>query len=71
MAQDDDFIIGGRKNRKSSSQGTPKEFYEAQNGNPPVIIVRLNSGDAIFSILKSDNQIIADGELDLLGCPAS
>jgi len=46
------------------------EFYEARGDCLPVVIVRLNTGDADFLILQSDQEIIADGEFDLLAHPA-
>ena len=42
MAQDDDFIIGGRKTRKSGSQGSPRPST-SKDGSAPQSIVKLGS----------------------------
>ena len=47
------------------------EFYADNCEDPPAIIVRLNTGDTSFSILKGDDQIITESELDLISYQAS
>lgn len=66
----------------SISDGTPLEispgkyalqveFLEISGENYPEVNVRLNQGEVECSILKGDDDVDVDGELDLVAEPAS
>ena len=44
MAQDDEFIIGGRKTKKSSSQGTPRTANNRGGTSQPIVKLGTLSG---------------------------
>ena len=61
MANDDDFILGGRKNKKSaSSQGTPRTQTPRGGGNQSVIkLGTLSGGSMSFTKRLAKDMAIA------------
>lgn len=47
------------------------EFLVVQEDQVPQVNVRLNKGETSFYILKADDEILVDGELDLDAVPAT
>lgn len=45
------------------------EFLQIKAGKVPEINIRLNRGISDFSILKADEELIVEGELDLMDLP--
>jgi hypothetical protein len=59
MAQDDDFIIGGRKTRKSGSQGSPRPST-SKGGSASQPIVKLgNLSGGSMSFTKRSLQTLS------------
>ena len=47
------------------------EFLQFDNGDMPEINIRLNKGQTDFAILKADEELILDEDLDLEAVPAT
>ncbi len=47
------------------------EFLELEDGHTPEINIRMNNGEPEFSILKADDELIVEGEFDLMAVPAT
>ena len=61
MAQDDDFIIGGRKTRKSGSQGSPRPSTSKGSAAPQPIVKlgSLSGGSMSFTKRLAKDMAIA------------
>ena len=60
MAQDDDFIIGGRKAKKSSSQGTPRTANNRGGTSQPIVkLGTLSGGSMSFTKRLAKDMAIA------------
>ena len=60
MAQDDEFIIGGRKTKKSNSQGTPRTANNRGGSSQPIVkLGTLSGGSMSFTKRLAKDMAIA------------